>query len=147
MIAHPEIPMTMVGSLVPSFTIHQLWDEVLSKRSSNCNCCRIGTPLSLTRFINGSSPRELIAKKIKSLLFSSTKLTICMFTDELGLPKFHQKIYNLCVLSRNFKEKSKVPFFPSKNWSPTIFTFNTNGLTSHFLILNKKKKRNYYIKI
>ena len=52
--SYPETPMTIVGRLVPWLMMHQLWDDVLSRHSSRCNCWRIGTPFSLIRFINGA---------------------------------------------------------------------------------------------
>lgn len=50
---YPEMPMTIVGSFVPSFMMHQFSDEVRSSCSSKCSCCNMGTPFHLTSFING----------------------------------------------------------------------------------------------
>ena len=50
---YPEMPMTMFGWWVPSLMMHQLSDEVRSRFSSRWSCCKMGSPLNLTRFING----------------------------------------------------------------------------------------------
>lgn len=51
---YPDMPMTMVGTLVPSLTMHQLSVDALRSLSSKRSCSKIGVPLSLTRFINGA---------------------------------------------------------------------------------------------
>jgi len=51
---YPDKPITMAGEFVPSLIRHQLSELVRSSRSSKCNCCKIGIPLNLINFINGS---------------------------------------------------------------------------------------------
>jgi len=63
-ILYPDIPITMVGTLVPSLTMHQLSEDVLRSLSSKWSCSKIGVPLSLTKFINGSLKSFALLKLI-----------------------------------------------------------------------------------
>ena len=51
---YPDKPITMAGEVVPSLIRHQFSELVRSRRSSRCNCCKMGNPLNLTNFISGT---------------------------------------------------------------------------------------------